>query len=231
MDAKQKILIIDDENQIRKILKVSLEASGYKIIEAETGNEGIISAATNHPNLIILDLGLPDKDGLIVLKEIREWSNIPILVLSVRNAEEDIITALNNGADDYLTKPFNTGELIARINAGLRRSSQIQESSVFVNDSVSIDLVSHLVTKNNEEIKLTATEYSLLVLFAKNISKVLTHRYILREVWGPSYIDQAQYLRVFVGQLRKKIEDDPANPKMIVTESGVGYRMVQLKQE
>jgi two-component system, OmpR family, KDP operon response regulator KdpE len=231
MDAKQKILIIDDEIQIRKILRVSLEASDYKITEASTGNEGVINAATSHPNLIILDLGLPDKDGLTVLKEIREWSNIPIIILSVRNAEEDIIAALNNGADDYLTKPFNTGELIARINAGLRRASQIQESSIFVNDSLSIDLVSHIVSKNKEELKLTVTEYSLLVLFARNISKVLTHRYILKEVWGPSYIDQAQYLRVFVGQLRKKIEDDPSNPKMIITESGVGYRMVQLKQE
>ncbi len=231
MDTQQKILIIDDETQIRKILRISLEASGYKIIEATTGNEGIISAATYHPNLIVLDLGLPDKDGLIVLKNIREWSNIPILILSVRNAEEDIITALNNGADDYLTKPFNTGELLARINASLRRASQIQDSSMFINGSLTIDLVSHVVSKNGEEIKLTATEYSLLVLFAKNISKVLTHRFILKEVWGPSYLEQAQYLRVFVGQLRKKIEDDPSKPKLINTESGVGYRMVQLKQE
>lgn len=231
MDTQQKILIIDDETQIRKILRISLEAGGFKVIEAVNGNEGIISAATYHPNLIVLDLGLPDKDGLAVLKDIRDWSNIPILILSVRNAEEDIITALNNGADDYLTKPFNTGELLARINASLRRTSQIQDSSIFINGSLTIDLVSHIASKNGAEIKLTATEYSLLVFFAKNISKVLTHRYILKEVWGPSYLEQAQYLRVFVGQLRKKIEDDPSKPKLIITESGVGYRMVQLKQE
>jgi len=231
MEAQQKILIVDDETQIRKILKISLEAGGYKIIEAANGNEGIISAATYHPHLIVLDLGLPDKDGLTVLKEIREWNNVPILILSVRNAEEDIITALNNGADDYLTKPFNTGELLARINASLRRASQIQDSSMFMNGSLTIDLVSHIVSKSGEEIKLTATEYSLLVLFAKNIGKVLTHRSILKEVWGPSYLEQAQYLRVFVGQLRKKIEDDPSKPKLIITESGVGYRMILLKQE
>ncbi|RJP63991.1 MAG: response regulator [Ignavibacteriales bacterium] len=231
MDTQPKILIIDDENQIRKILKIALEAKGYKIIEAANGNEGVVNAATNHPELIILDLGLPDKDGISVLKDIREWSQIPIIILTVRNAEEDIINALNSGADDYLTKPFNTGELIARINANLRRSAQIQNNSIFINGPLKIDLVSHIASNNDQEIKLTATEYSLLVLFAKNIGKVLTHRFILKEIWGPSYIDQSQYLRVFVGQLRKKIEEDPSNPKMIVTESGVGYRMVLVKEE
>ncbi len=231
MDTQPKILIIDDENQIRKILKIALEARGYKIIEATNGNEGVVNAATNHPELIILDLGLPDKDGISVLKDIREWSQIPIIILTVRNAEEDIINALNSGADDYLTKPFNTGELIARINANLRRSAQIQNNSIFINGPLTIDLVSHIASNNDQEIKLTATEYSLLVLFAKNIGKVLTHKFILKEIWGPSYIDQSQYLRVFVGQLRKKIEEDPSNPKMIVTESGVGYRMVLVKEE
>ncbi len=231
MDTQHKILIIDDENQIRKILKIALEAKGYKIIEAANGNEGVVNAATNHPELIILDLGLPDKDGISVLKDIREWSQIPIIILTVRNAEEDIINALNSGADDYLTKPFNTGELIARINANLRRAAQIQNNSIFINGPLKIDLVSHIASNNDQEIKLTATEYSLLVLFAKNIGKVLTHRFILKEIWGPSYIDQSQYLRVFVGQLRKKIEEDPSSPKMIITESGVGYRMVLIKEE
>jgi two-component system KDP operon response regulator KdpE len=229
LEQKQKILIIDDESQIRRILKISLEAEGFSIVEAENGKDGIILAASVHPQLIILDLGLPDKDGLDILKEIREWSSLPVLILSVRNTEEDIVTALNIGADDYLTKPFNTAELIARIKASLRRTTQIQESSTFTNGALKLDLILRIVTKNDEELKLTATEYSLLVLFVKNIGKVLTHRFILKEIWGPSYIEHSQYLRVFVGQLRKKIEDDPAKPKQIVTESGVGYRMIPLR--
>lgn len=227
MEQQQKILIVDDEIQIRRILKITLEAEGYKIIESECGEDGILKAATFHPNLIILDLGLPDKDGITVLEKIREWSSIPVIIVSVRNAEEDIIQALNKGADDYLTKPFNTGELLARIKANLRRTSLIQESSVYNNGNLKIDLPSHIVNKNGDEVKLTVTEYELLILLAKNTGKVLTHRFILKEIWGPSYIEQSQYLRVFVGQLRKKIEDDPAKPELIITESGVGYRMVQ----
>jgi two-component system KDP operon response regulator KdpE len=229
MEIKPLILIVDDENQIRKILRITLEENDFKVVEAETGQEGIALAAANHPNLIILDLGLPDRDGLTVLKEIRNWSMVPILVLSVRNSEEDIVSALDFGADDYLTKPFNTNELLARIRVSLRRSMQIQDNKVFTNGTLQIDVVSHLVTKNKEEVKLTATEYSLLVLFAKNIGKVLTHRYILKEVWGPSYVDQPQYLRVFIGQLRKKIEDDYTKPKFILTEPGIGYRMFNVK--
>jgi two-component system KDP operon response regulator KdpE len=229
LEQKQKILIIDDESQIRRVLKISLEADGFKVTEAENGRDGIVQAASVHLQMIILDLGLPDKDGLDVLKEIREWSSVPILILSVRNSEEDIVSALNIGADDYLTKPFNTAELLARIRASLRRTSQIHENSNFTNGSLNIDLVSRTVLKNSREIKLTATEYSLLVLFSKNIGKVLTHRFILKELWGPSYTEHSQYLRVFVGQLRKKIEDDPAKPEQIITESGVGYRMVPLK--
>jgi two-component system KDP operon response regulator KdpE len=229
LEAKQKILIIDDESQIRRILKISLEAEGFSVVEAENGKDGVIRAASVHPQLIILDLGLPDKDGMIILKEIREWSSLPVLILSVRNTEEDIVSALNNGADDYMTKPFNTAELLARIKASLRRATQIQESTIFANSALKVDLISRVATKDDEESKLTATEYSLLVLFAKNIGKVLTHRFILKEIWGPSYIEHSQYLRVFVGQLRKKIEDDPAKPKQIITESGVGYRMIPLK--
>ena len=229
MSVKPVILIVDDESQIRKILRITLESDGYKVIESENGKDGIIQAATSHPNLIILDLGLPDQDGFSVLQEIRTWSSLPVMILSVRNSEEDIVKALDLGADDYLTKPFYTAELLARIRASLRRASQVQESSIFTNGSIKIDLVSRTVQKNDEEIKLTATEYSLLILLAKNLGKVLTHQLILKEVWGQSYVEQSQSLRVFVGQLRKKIEDDPAHPKMIITESGIGYRMINIK--
>lgn len=229
MSAKPVILIIDDESQIRKILCITLESSEYKVVEAENGKEGIIQAATAHPNLIILDLGLPDQDGYSVLNEIRTWSSVPVMILSVRNSEEDIVKALDLGADDYLTKPFYSAELLARIRASLRRTSQVQESNIFTNGSLIIDLVLRTVQKKGEEIKLTATEYSLLILFAKNIGKVLTHQFIVKEVWGQSYVEQSQSLRVFVAQLRKKIEDDPAHPEMIMTESGIGYRMISVK--
>jgi two-component system KDP operon response regulator KdpE len=225
---KPAIVIIDDESQIRKILRITLESNEYKVIEADNAKNGLVHAATAHANLILLDLGLPDMDGLQVLKEIRSFSDVPVIILSVRNSEEDIVAALDLGADDYLTKPFNTSELLARIRASLRRTQQPQES-VFKNGLLSIDFASHVVTKDLEELKLTNTEYELLLLFIKNIGKVLTHRFILKEIWGPSYIEHSQYLRVFIGQLRKKIESDPSEPNMILTESGVGYRMVMLK--
>lgn len=228
MSFKPVIVVIDDEPQIRKILKITLESNDYKVVEAATADEGIVCAGTSHPSLILLDLGLPDKDGLDVLKEIREWSLIPIIVLSVRNSEEDIVSALDNGADDYMTKPFNMAELMARIRASLRKTQMSNESN-FLNGNMTVDFVSHVVKVNDEEIKLTNTEYSLLLLFVKNVGKVLTHRFILKEIWGPSYFEQTQYLRVFIGQLRKKIEINPSEPKMILTESGVGYRMVILK--
>jgi len=229
MEIKPTILIIDDESQIRKILRITLEAKSYKVIEAENGQEGIVMAASYKPQTIILDLGLPDNDGITVLKEIRTWSAAPIIILSVRNSEEDIITALEEGADDYLTKPFNTGELLARIKANLRRTEKVEESSVFINGALKVDLVKHLVLKNETEVKLTLTEYQLLTLFIKNMGKVLTHNFILKEIWGSAYSEQTQYLRVFIGQLRKKIETDPAAPEFIKTESGVGYRMVYQK--
>jgi len=230
MDIKTSILIIDDEPQIRKILRITFENKGFKVIEADNGQLALIQAASYHPDIIILDLGLPDKDGQEVLKEIRTWSKIPIIVLSVRNTEDDIITALEEGADDFLTKPFNTGELLARIRANLRRTSQIQESSTFINGDLKVDLISRLVTVNDIEVKLTVTEYQLLTLFIKNIGKVLTHNFILREIWGSAYSEQTQYLRVFIGQLRKKLEKDSSIPELIKTESGVGYRMVYQKK-
>jgi two-component system KDP operon response regulator KdpE len=229
LSVKQTVVIIDDEVQIRKILKIALESSDFKVIEVENGNDGIVQTATNHPQVVILDLGLPDRDGFSVIKEIRTWSKVPVIILSVRNTEEDIVNALDLGADDYLTKPFNTSELLARIRANIRRSQEIDEESAFVNGDLKIDLVARTVTKDDVEIKLTNTEYLLLMLFFKNTGKVLTHTFILKEIWGPGSTENSQYLRVFIGQLRKKIEDDSSDPKYILTESGVGYRMKMVK--
>ena len=225
MIIKNTIVVCDDESQIRKILSISLESADYKFVEAENGKDAITQIATSHPQLVILDLGLPDRDGLSVLKEIRTWTSVPVIILSVKNSEEDIVKALDLGADDYLTKPFNTSELLARIRANIRRTITGDEETVFQNGDLVIDLASRIVKKANTEIKLTNTEYLLLVLLAKNTDKVLTHRYILKEIWGPSAVENSQYLRVFIGQLRKKIEDDYSNPGIILTESGVGYRM------
>jgi two-component system KDP operon response regulator KdpE len=225
MSIKNTIVVCDDESQIRKILTISLESADYKVVEVENGRDAITQVATSHPQLVILDLGLPDRDGLSVLKEIRTWTSVPVIILSVKNSEEDIVKALDLGADDYLTKPFNTSELLARIRANIRRTIQGDEETVFQNGNLVIDLASRIVKKANTEIKLTNTEYLLLVLLAKNTDKVLTHRYILKEIWGPSSVENSQYLRVFIGQLRKKIEDDYSNPGIILTESGVGYRM------
>lgn len=225
MSIKNTVVVCDDESQIRKILTISLESADYKVVEAENGKDAITQIATSHPQLVILDLGLPDRDGLSVLKEIRTWTSVPVIILSVKNSEEDIVKALDLGADDYLTKPFNTSELLARIRANIRRTITGDEETVFKNSDLVIDLASRIVKKANTEIKLTNTEYLLLVLLAKNTDKVLTHRYILKEIWGPSAVENSQYLRVFIGQLRKKIEDDYSNPGIILTESGVGYRM------
>jgi two-component system, OmpR family, KDP operon response regulator KdpE len=224
MNFEDTILIIDDEVQIRRLLEITLSASGYKISEASTGKEGLSLAATVHPVLIILDLGLPDTDGFIILKKLREWYEKPVLILSVKNSEDDIIRALDNGADDYLTKPFRTGELLARIRVAIKHSQSNIDEPLLKFDSLTIDLANHTARKNNELVKLTSTEYSLLSLLAKNEGRVLTHQYILKEVWGMGYIEQTQYLRVFMAQLRKKVEDDPGKPKLLITESGIGYR-------
>jgi two-component system KDP operon response regulator KdpE len=229
LSVKQTVIIIDDEVQIRKILRIALESSDFKVIEAENGNDGIVQTATNHPQVVILDLGLPDRDGFSVIKEIRTWSKVPVIILSVRNTEEDIVNALDLGADDFLTKPFNTSELLARIRANIRRSQEIDEENSFLNGDLKLDLIARTLTKNSTEIKLTNTEYLLLVLFLKNVGKVLTHTFILKEIWGPGSTENSQYLRVFIGQLRKKIEDDSSDPRYILTESGVGYRMKIVK--
>jgi len=224
MVSPDNILIVDDELQIRRLLEITLSANGYKISEAATGKEGLSMAATSQPVLIILDLGLPDYDGLAILKKLREWYLKPIIILSVRSSEEDIVKALDNGANDYLTKPFRTGELLARIRVAIRQSQGSSENPILIFGSLTIDLSNHTVRKNNELVKLTSTEFSLLALLAKNEGRVLTHQYILKEVWGMGYIEQTQYLRVFIAQLRKKVEDNPAKPKLLNTESGIGYR-------
>lgn len=224
MINSETILIIDDEVQVRRLLEITLSANGYKISEALTGKEGLALAASIQPVLVILDLGLPDADGLEVLKKLREWYQKPVIILSVRNSEQDIVVALDNGANDYLTKPFRTGELLARIRVAIRQNQRVSDKPLLEFGSLTIDLSSHIVRFKNEILKLTSTEFSLLALLAKNEGRVLTHQYILKEVWGMGYIEQTQYLRVFIAQLRKKIEDDPSKPKMLITESGIGYR-------
>src|SRR5450432_2660658 len=221
-----EILVIDDETPIRKLLEITLQSHGYSVTHAATAKEGLLKTANQSPDLVILDLGLPDENGHNTLKKIREWSARPVIILSVRNSEEDIVRALDNGANDYLVKPFRTGELLARVRSALRLPGIEDDNPIIDFNNLVIDLSSRTVKKNNEGIKLTATEYTLLALFAKNEGKVLTHHYLLNQVWGPSYTNESQYLRVYVAQLRKKIEDDPNRPAYIITESGVGYRFI-----
>ena len=221
---RPSILVIDDEPQIRKLLNIVLESNGFKVSNAATGMNGISLAASQQPDLILLDIGLPDKNGMEILQDLRQWYIKPILILSVQNREEDIVGALDHGADDYITKPFRTGELLARIRTSLRRQTTTSSGSKVVSGIISIDFEARTVLCNGINLKLTTTEYNLLALFVKNDGKVLTHGYLLKEIWGSGYQSETQYLRVFVGQLRKKIEVDPNQPKLILTESGVGYR-------
>lgn len=220
------VLIIDDEAQIRKLLTITLQSNDYKVSEAATGKEGIAFVASHPPDLILLDLGLPDENGHEVLKHLREWYANPIIIISVQSNEEDIVKALDNGANDYLVKPFRTGELLARIRSALRKASSEPNMPTANFHDLTIDFVSRTVKKDGAVVRLTATEYSLLTLFARNEGKVLTHQYLLHQVWGPSHEKESQYLRVFVAQLRKKVETDPNRPTHIITESGVGYRFL-----
>jgi two-component system, OmpR family, KDP operon response regulator KdpE len=224
--VKGNILVIDDELQIRKLLGITLQSNGYKVLTASTAKEGLVVAANQQPDMVVLDLGMPDESGHTVLVKLREWYIKPIMILSVQNSEEDIVKCLDNGANDYLVKPFRTGELLARIRTALRSAAMADNAPVIQYKSFGIDLAARSVKINNEILKLTATQYSLLALFAKNEGKVLTHQHILKEVWGPDYTSQLQYLRVFIAQLRKKIERNPDKPEFIVTESGIGYRFV-----
>jgi two-component system KDP operon response regulator KdpE len=222
-------LVIDDEPQIRRLLRVTLEANGYQVFDAATGQDGIVQAAQRRPDVVLLDLGLPDMDGVEVLKRLREWSRVPVLVLSVRDREQDKIAALDNGADDYVTKPFNSGELLARLRVAMRHAQPASDVAVFRSGHLEVDLTARVVTIKGKEVKLTATEYGLLRLFVQHAGKVLTHRQILREVWGPTYVEQTHYLRVYMAHLREKLESNPAQPTMFVTESGVGYRLVEVE--
>jgi two-component system, OmpR family, KDP operon response regulator KdpE len=221
---KSVALIVDDEVQIRRLLRVALEAENYQVHEAENGNDGLIEIANRKPAIVLLDLGLPDMNGLDVLKRLREWSEVPVLILSVRDDEEGKITALDAGAEDYVTKPFSTPELLARLRAAQRKTRPEEEISVFKSGDLIVDLSARVVTRAGHEVKLTATEYALLRLFVRHPGRVLTHRYILREVWGPKSEEHRQYLRVYVTHLRQKIEADPTKPSLIRTEPGIGYR-------
>lgn len=224
---KAEILVIDDEPQIRKLLEITLESNDYKVWLAATAKEGMVMAAHHPPELIILDLGLPDKSGHDLLRELRAWYNKSIIILSVQNSEEDIVKALDNGASDYLNKPFRSAELLARIRAAIRRNQTPNSNNILIFSDLEIDLTARTVKRKNEIIKLTSTEFNLLVLLAKNEGRVLTHQFILKEIWGPGYQNETQYLRVFIGTLRKKVEDNPNHPLHIITESGVGYRFVE----
>ena len=220
------VIIIEDEKQTRRFLRLSLEAEGYHVFEAETGGEGLKAVASRKPDMVIVDLGLPDMDGVEVVKKIREWSTIPIIILSARSEEKEKIIALDVGADDYLTKPFGTGELLARIRVALRRaiSNEQAGNGTFSIADLTIDLIHRKITKMGEEIHLTPIEYRLLSVLAQHQGKVLTHRFLLKEVWGPNQMGNAHYLRIYMSQLRHKLEKEPVRPRYILTEAGVGYR-------
>lgn len=224
MNEGAHVLIVDDEAQIRRFLRISLETNGYRVYEVENGQDAIARVAQSRPDLVILDMGLPDMDGLEVLKRLREWTNTPVIILSVRDADRDKIAALDTGADDYLTKPFSVEELLARIRVAQRHATPDAEQ-IFTAGDVQVDLTRRLVTHKGEPVKLTPTEYALLRLLIQNAGKVLTHHQILKAVWGPEYIEETHYLRVYFAQLRQKLEDDPALPRLILTEPGVGYRL------
>ncbi len=221
------ILVIEDDQQIRRFLKVGLESNGYRYLEALQGKDGLAEVATRNPDIVILDLGLPDMDGLDFLITLRDWSRIPVIVLTARDREQDKIQALDQGADDYLTKPFSIGELLARMRVALRHSQKPTgvEEPIFENGTLKIDFVKRLVFVKDREVHLTPTEYKILGFLAKNVGKVITQRQLLQEVWGPAYLEQGNYLRVHMHQLRHKIEQNPARPKWLINEPGVGYRL------
>ena len=226
MSDKSTALIIDDEIQIRRLLRVVLEAEDYRVLEAESGQQGLSDVALRRPDVVLLDLGLPDMDGLVVLQRLREWSRVPVLILSVRDGPDDKVSALDAGADDYVTKPFDSSELLARLRAIHRRALLGTEDPYFQAGHLAIDFNTRSVTANGREVKLTATEYALLKVLAQHAGKVVTHKQILREVWGPNAETQSQYLRVYMAHLRRKIEIPDTAEKLLRTESGIGYRLV-----
>jgi len=222
-----RILVVDDEKQIRRMLKTALTGFGYDVAEAASGHEGLNQTAIFHPDLIILDLGLPDLDGVEVVGRLREWTQVPVIVLSVREQENDKIRAFDAGADDYITKPFGMGELLARIRVALRHAAKTEDEPVLTFGELTVDLAHRRVMLRGEELKLTPTEYEILKHLALHAGKVVTHKQLLKAIWGPNYQEETHYLRIYIGQLRRKIEADPSQPSYIVTESGVGYRLVE----
>ena len=226
--STMSVLVIDDEPQIQRLLTIALKPGGYRVATASTGEEGLASAAQNRYDIIILDLGLPDIEGIQVLKQLRDWTQTPVIILTVNDGPVDKIEALDCGADDYITKPFDTGELQARLRAALRRTDRTQaDEPIFRSGDLEVDLAGRRVTRAGVPVKLTATEYSLLRLFIQHAGKVLTHQHILREVWGTKHERQTQYLRVYMARLREKLETDPEKEPLFQTESGVGYRMLE----
>ncbi|HET9668209.1 MAG TPA: two-component system response regulator KdpE [Casimicrobiaceae bacterium] len=228
MDGTAQIVIVEDDAQIRRFVRTSLETDSYRVSEAETQSRGAIEAGTRKPDLLIVDLGLPDGSGIDLIRDIRGWSNVPILVLSARVDERDKIEALDAGADDYLTKPFGTGELLARVRAMLRRSARTPESSVSVRvfGDVTVDLAARSVARGDKRLHITPVEFRLLAHLISHPGQVLTHRQLLREIWGPSHASDSHYLRIYMARLRQKLEREPARPRHFITETGVGYRFV-----
>ena len=225
-EAAASILIVEDEKQIRRFVRTALEAQGHKVFEAQTAREGLVEAGTRKPDLVVLDLGLPDLDGVEFIRDLRTWSAMPVIVLSARTNETEKIAALDAGADDYLTKPFGVGELLARVRVALRRGATGSEDDpVIAFGGVRVDLAKRSVTRAGAPVHLTVIEYRLLSVLARGAGKVITHRQLLREVWGPSHVEHSHYLRIYMGQLRHKLEDDPARPRYLLTETGVGYRL------
>ncbi|MGN7455486.1 response regulator [Paenibacillus pasadenensis] len=228
-----RILLIEDEPQIRKLLRMTLQAHGYEVQESVTGEDGLLQAAAGHPDLVLLDLGLPDGPGLDVLKRLREWSPMPVIVLTAKDGEEDKIEALDSGADDYVTKPFGTGELVARIRVALRHAAGGPAAEPVLRfGRLTVDLAQRIVELSGERVKLTPTEYDLLKALAQHAGKVMTQKQLLRQVWGPGHVEsEGHYLRVYVGHLRKKLEDNAADPLYIATEPGIGYRFLTGERE
>jgi two-component system KDP operon response regulator KdpE len=224
-ESELRILVVDDEAAIRRFLHAALTGHGFQVFQATTGQEALTGIITHRPDILILDLGLPDMDGITVTERLREWSNIPIIILSVREYEQDKIAALDAGADDYLTKPFGIGELLARIRVAMRRIATISPMPVFVSEEFKVDLAHRIVTVNDQEVQLTPTEYDLVRVLVSNAGKVLTHHQLLREVWGVGYENETHMLRVNISNIRRKIESDPTRPRHVLTEPGVGYRL------
>jgi two-component system KDP operon response regulator KdpE len=225
MTTTPTILVVDDDQPILRLLEITLRAQGFTVVTTSTAADAIVQAATARPDLVILDLGLPDAEGIDVLRRIREWSTVPVIILSARSAEAEIVRCLDAGADDYLVKPFRTAELAARVRAAMRHSLSPIQSNIMSFGPVSIDFSGHKVDRNGEDVHLTAIEYAIFSMLAQNAGKILTHGQILQKVWGPTFVEETQYLRVYVAQLRRKLEEDPTSPRLILTETGIGYRL------